>query len=240
MVSAWLSRYADVRIVEHGEPRRLTRLPDGRTIIVFRLFADERTGDLSVMGPRTRALFKHATGLARTVAIDLKPGWSMQFLGIPAHALTDRIVHLQELWGATGGELLGALLANPEPRNIVEQLATALATHASTGVDPAAARLARRAARLLDAGEVRIGGVARELGVTERHLRRAFVESIGVGPKDYARHVRLSRALTGASSGADWGRVAANAGYYDQAHLIGEFRDLIGLTPNAYARTLTP
>jgi len=28
--------------------------------------------------------------------------------------------------------------------------------------------------------------------------------------------------------------IARDAGYYDQTHLIGDFRDLVGLTPSAY------
>ena len=34
----------------------------------------------------------------------------------------------------------------------------------------------------------------------------------------------------------DWGRIAADAGYYDQAHLIGDFRELVGLTPGAFLK----
>ena len=34
----------------------------------------------------------------------------------------------------------------------------------------------------------------------------------------------------------DWRRIARDAGYYDQAHLIGDFRELVGLTPGAYLR----
>jgi AraC-like DNA-binding protein len=34
----------------------------------------------------------------------------------------------------------------------------------------------------------------------------------------------------------DWSRIAADAGYYDQAHLIADFRDLVGLTPSAFAK----
>jgi methylphosphotriester-DNA--protein-cysteine methyltransferase len=96
------------------------------------------------------------------------------------------------------------------------------------------ARLARRAARMFEATETRVQVVAEELGVTARHLRRAFVERVGIGPKEFARGVRLQRAIRGSARSRDWSMIARDAGYYDQAHLIGEFRDLVGLTPTAY------
>ena len=79
--------------------------------------------------------------------------------------------------------------------------------------------------------------VAERLGVTARHLRRAFSEHIGIGPKEFARTVRLQRAVRMAeSSKADWVRIATDAGYYDQAPLIADFRELLGLTPGAFQR----
>ena len=78
--------------------------------------------------------------------------------------------------------------------------------------------------------------MAKRLGVTTRHLRRAFIEGVGVGPKDFARTDRLQRAIRYAETSSDWGRIAADTGYYDQSHLIADFRQLLGLTPNAFLR----
>jgi AraC-like DNA-binding protein len=61
---------------------------------------------------------------------------------------------------------------------------------------------------LLEGNETRVDVVARRLGVTPRHLRRAFVENIGVGPKEFARSVRLQRALSLATRSSDWAQIA--------------------------------
>jgi AraC-like DNA-binding protein len=51
----------------------------------------------------------------------------------------------------------------------------------------------------------------------------------------------LQRAITASARSNDWSSIARDAGYYDQAHLIGDFRDLTGLTPNAFvARRAAP
>jgi AraC-like DNA-binding protein len=71
--------------------------------------------------------------------------------------------------------------------------------------------------------------------VSERHLRRLFRETIGVSPKAFAKVTRFRRAVRAAraENHANWAAIAAEAGYYDQAHLIGEFRAIAGVTPRA-------
>ncbi|MCP3136669.1 helix-turn-helix domain-containing protein [Pyxidicoccus xibeiensis] len=212
------------------------RLPDGRTILVFRVLEEGRKGDVCVAGPRTRAHFKNATGFARAVVLQFKPGWSAPLLGVAASALTDRIVPLEDIWGRSGGDLCHELLAARSLPEMLDRVSHAVALRTRQTSDPASARLARRAVRLLEGDEVRVESVAKQLGVTARHLRRAFTESVGIGPKDFARAARLQRAVGMAATSKDWGHIAASAGYYDQAHLIANFRELVGLTPGAFLK----
>jgi AraC-like DNA-binding protein len=233
----WLSRFVEkVSVVELDGPRAISRLPDGRTNLIFRVHEGETNGDLTVSGPRTRALFKTTHGVARSITVQLKPGWSMQLLGVSAHTLTDRFVHLHDIWGHAGADLCNELLAARSVPEVIDRLSHALALRTEQTVESASARLARRAVRMLENEEVRVDSVAKRLGVTPRHLRRVFTESVGIGPKDFARTVRLQRAVERAASSTDWGRIAVDAGYYDQAHLIADFRELVGLTPGAFAK----
>ena len=230
----WLARFieaVDVVTQVDGRPLALERLPDGRTALIFRVLEGARDADLTVTGPRTRALFKTATGMARAVTVRFKPGWSTALFGVRASALTDRYVKLDELWGRHVRDLCSELVAVRSSTEIVGRLSDAFARRSHDRDEPASASLARRAVRLLEGDEVRVDRVAARLGVTTRHLRRAFVDSVGVGPKEFARSVRLRRAMHLAETSRDWGRIATDVGYYDQAHLIGEFRDLVGLTP---------
>jgi AraC-like DNA-binding protein len=216
---------------------RVEWLPDGRTRLVFRVLEEGRRGDLCVAGPRTRAMFKNAPGVVRSVVLPFKPGWSAPLLGVAANALTDQIVSLQDLWGLAGGDLCRELLEAPSLPDVLDRFAHAFAVRTRHALEPASARLARQAVRLLEGGEVRVESVAGRLGVTARHLRRAFTESVGIGPKEFARTVRLQCAVrTAASTSNDWVRIAADAGYYDQAHLIADFRELVGLTPGAFVK----
>ncbi len=225
-----------VRVVSpvRGVPQHVERMPDGKTSLVVRTL-DDGTGDVWILGPRTKALFKTATGVARAVTVELQPGWTMAVLGVPASSLVDRHVSLDELWGRAGAQLRDELLAMPDASAVVARLSQIFTPRLASS----SARLARRAVQLLEHDVDRVAHVAADLGVTTRHLRRVFAESVGIGPKDFARCVRLGRAVRRAGT-ADWGRVAADTGYYDQAHLIADFHDLVGVTPSAYARRAVP
>ena len=78
-----------------------------------------------------------------------------------------------------------------------------------------------------------VTSVAGNLGVSARHLRRVFRETLGVSPKTFAKLTRFQRALRAARQDghASWANIAADSGYYDQAHLIAEFRTLTCVTP---------
>lgn len=223
----------------HGHARRVDRLPDGRTALVLRIVERDRRGDVTVMGPRTRALFKDATGFLHAVEIRFKPGWSAPLLGVSANTLTDAFVSLEELWGRAGNDLLADLLGARTAPDVLERVERAFARRVLQAFEPTSASVARRAAGLMERGESRVEGIADHLGVTARHLRRAFSENIGISPKDFVRSIRLQKAVRMAAMSSDWGQIAVDAGYYDQSHLIGDFRALVGLTPVAFLRRVS-
>jgi AraC-like DNA-binding protein len=85
----------------------------------------------------------------------------------------------------------------------------------------------------LGASAPRVATLARQLGVTDRHLRRLMVDETGIAPRHFARIQRF-HALLRASDLAthpSWATLAALHGYADQSHLIREVQDLAGVTP---------
>jgi AraC-like DNA-binding protein len=214
------------------------RLPSGEVDLVARF-----TGAgvlLDVIGARTSALSKAAPAdVRRAIVMRFKAGGAYPFFGIPISELTDRTLSLDALWGGDGARLCDALARTSEAADGVKLLEQALVTHLGQAklFEPAAATSVRRAVRQIreSSEPVRIAELASELGVSARNLRRAFHDVVGMGPKAFARVVRFQRALRAARSGAqpEWGAIANAAGYYDQSHLIAEFRALAGLTPAA-------
>jgi AraC-like DNA-binding protein len=242
-LAAWTSFVDEVRVAV-PPLARIDRLPDGTTGLLFRMLDDGR-GDLVVLGPRTRALYKRAPAFVLGLHVRFRPGGAARFLGVPLDSLTDGVVPVRDVWGGRADRLLDDLLAlgvDTGPRRMAARraaIAQALAERGREDREPAGAALARAAVRRLDAdaADSPIRELAAELGTSSRTLRRVFAAAVGLSPKRYALIARFRRAMTQVDRGRGrWAEVAAAAGYADQAHLIGDFRALAGLSPAALAR----
>ncbi len=66
--------------------------------------------------------------------------------------------------------------------------------------------------------------------LTDAHLGRTFAHHVGVTPKTFARVMRFRRAIE-LGKRQQWADVAAELGYFDQSHLIADFREFAGETP---------
>lgn len=218
-------------------PEHYLRLPDGETELMVR-FGDEPTS-ATLIGTRTFALTKPATRGASALLVRFRLGGAHPFFGRPLSELTDRMVELDQLWTAPQfAHLAGARGAVGVEAAVVSAL-TAVFTGAEV-YDPPSARCVRRAVqRIAEHTHLpRVPQLAAELGVSERQLRRGFDHVIGLSPKRYLRVVRFRRALRSARQllrrgRLDWAAVAEAHGYFDQAHLIAEFREMAGATPGA-------
>ena len=94
-------------------------------------------------------------------------------------------------------------------------------------------RIAGQAAASLhrSRGRVGIAEVAAQSAVSPRHLERAFQEQIGVSPKMFGKLLRLDHALAQVGEKNNWAEVAIACGYFDQSHMVRDFRALTGATP---------
>jgi len=81
-------------------------------------------------------------------------------------------------------------------------------------------------------GLVALDALAASLGVATRTLQRLFASQVGITPKHLARIVRFQRVFAAwREDPGSLARVAAECGYFDQPHLIRDFRDLAGMPP---------
>lgn len=166
-----------------------------------------------VVGQMPRFMEIEPLGVIDLVGVRFRPGGLFPFLRAPMSGLTGRWADLKDidrgLPGALDGDIEQALLGRLNPAN--GAVAAAVAA--------------------IERGEARIDRIARAVDVHPRRLERMFLREVGVAPKLLARVVRFQRVLQGLGP---WATVAQACGYYDQAHLIRDFREFAGEPPTAY------
>jgi transcriptional regulator GlxA family with amidase domain len=104
-------------------------------------------------------------------------------------------------------------------------------------------RNARRDSWILDlaativseAGLISVDALASSAGISARQLERRFLQEVGVAPKLLCRILRFQRIFHSIRAhDGRWATVAADCGYYDQAHLIRDFKQFAGQTPSVF------
>jgi AraC-like DNA-binding protein len=74
--------------------------------------------------------------------------------------------------------------------------------------------------------------LARDSGYSLRQIRRRVIAATGHTPKRLMRIARMQRLLL-AGRGESWARTAAEHGFFDEAHMANDVRELVGATPHA-------
>lgn len=228
-------------VSEYDSDRARVAIPRPESTLVVRFGPSTRGGlDVHAAGSQQKVRRKLIRSGQRAITARLQLGASAAVLGVPAATLAGRIVALEDLWGSEA------------TRTLLEQLADAASLTAAARVLETTiaerfelARASRRGAPLARAAAQRltrteVSAVATDLGVSERHLRRVFRDAVGLSPKAFAKLARFHRALRASrdDAGASWASIASSVGYYDQAHLIADFRAIAGVTPQALLEEL--
>lgn len=172
----------------------------------------------------------------RSVGVHFKPWGLAPFLPVPAAELCDQPVTLEQVWGRSAvAELRDRLATADGPHEMLTLLEEELRRRLreTTGLG-----LVRQASNVIAAtsGAVAIGDLTAAAGVSSTHMAHRFKQLIGVTPKRLARTYRFTATVFSINPAepVDWGDLAADAGYSDQAHFNHEFREFTGLTPTQY------
>jgi len=176
------------------------------------------------------------------LGVRFRPGGAHAFFDIPMDLLRDRVLDLDLLLGSNATELRDRLgcFDNSRSRAIAVEhwlLARRYAVHPYFGT-------VRRAIDLIHESSFRtsVTDVCDRLGLSNRHLIDQFRRVVGLTPKTTSRVIRFNSVIRHVSGRreADWARIANRFGFADQSHLIREFRQFGGVTPEEFLARRTP
>jgi AraC-like DNA-binding protein len=175
-------------------------------------------------------------GFQHGLSLEMTPLGARTLLGVPAGALANAVVALDELVGPSAGQLVDRLVAAPGWRERFAALDEVLMGWLKT--PKVSVPEVERAWALLvaTAGRVDVSGLAGEVGYSRRHLAELFRRELGLAPKAAARVLRFecSRRLITRPDRLNLAEVAAVAGYYDHAHMTREWTDIAGCAPSVW------
>ena len=220
---------------------RVRRLPTGRATIFFafdirnsRQGAGPYTG-LFCEGPQSES-FEVTGQVGEVVGVKLRVGGMRALLGLPGKELRDRALPLESIWGPRARFLADAMASACDASKRLALLNSELRRRSNAWErhDPAAMLVCQLISGR--AGRVRVSELAASCGLSERSLLQKFDDWAGLTPKQFARLVRLRACIARLDSRSDfdWAELASSCGYFDQAHMIHEFRQLLGQPPSIF------
>lgn len=171
------------------------------------------------------------------VQLALHPLAARRLLGCTAAELTGVGQDGGEVMGAAAAELHERVAAAPDDARLEVTGGWLRHRLAATDGDRRVRPEVARAWELLrgSRGRCRVDDLAREVGLSPRHLRDLVRAELGATPKALARAFRFDHVVARLAAGErGLAALALEAGYADQAHLTREFTAMAGCSPTAW------
>jgi AraC-like DNA-binding protein len=171
------------------------------------------------------------------IGVHFRPGGATAFFPLPLGELQNNVVDLEIFWKSAASSLRDRLLEASSPSEKFRILEDALLARCRDMQSTHRAVSSALDCFMREPGNAAIRAVADRVGFSPRHFIELFNDQVGMTPKVFCRVRRFQRALSQIQRrGARWAELAADCGFYDQAHLIGDFREFCGMTPGDYLK----
>ncbi|MBS2012217.1 MAG: helix-turn-helix transcriptional regulator [Deltaproteobacteria bacterium] len=211
--------------------------------------ADEGTNLVVQLGPG-RAPFLFLCGPEPThrpivappssvwVGLRLRPGATRAILGVEGCELVGGLVPLADVMPRECRPLAERLAEGEEAAHVLLEVVRGRSRGARRS--PEIERVSRAVALLSDDTTRGLDAVTHELGTSPRSFRREFGRLVGLGPKRFARVLRVRRAARHLSTTPNLLGLALDAGFSDHAHMTREFVALLGRAPSELRQAEMP
>ena len=192
-------------------------------------------------GLRTEPITIPSGNGASMMVIGLKKGMAAPFFPFPMNEISDSVVDADLVWGSDFALLRERLLETKEIAVRFRILENFLITKFVSKMDlnPCVSFAVGEMTERPDA--INIARMNNKIGYSQKHFTDIFRKQVGVNPKSYLKIMRFQKAVRtiDAADEIDWGTIALDCGFYDQAHFINDFKHFSGFTPEQYSKIHT-
>ncbi|KAA6457187.1 AraC family transcriptional regulator [Acidobacteria bacterium AB60] len=195
----------------------------------------EASQRVQVIGLQThRRVRLHFTGKIETFMIFFQPTGLNLLFSLPMHELTNTNNEARAVLGS-GIDELADRLANGRTFEERMSIANNFFLRRCAAL-PSPDRLTSAALSILRRrGRIQAPALAQQACMSPRQFERRFTREVGIPPKLYARIARFESALESKALSADesWTDITNRLGYFDQTHLIKDFKEFSGEIPTS-------
>jgi AraC-like DNA-binding protein len=212
------------------EPRLVESLPHPNVHVVF------EEPESKAWGISTSKFSRILEGKSHVFGIKFTPGGFFPFLGRSVSSLANRSIPVEQVFGNEVHGLERTVLAT-EDEEEMKGFADAFLLDHRPQPDEKTGLARQLVERILHEPDIlTVDDFAASTGISVRSLQRLFNQYVGVNPKWVIRRYRLHELLEQMHSGRhlDWAQLAIDLGYFDQAHLINDFKSITGYAPTEY------
>ena len=229
------------RLLPQAQAAMILNLRDEPIAIYEDAGGAQTYGTAAFSGARSNCFTIDSNQQERVIGVQFAPGGAFPFFRMPMSELEDASFDMTDLWGKEAGWVRERVLAAATPRAMLEVLERCL-MEILKAPDKLHSSVIYMASELdICDGPARVRTVTGRIGLSQRRLTQLFHEQVGVSPKTFHRVRRFQHTLQRLRGvrDVDWADLAVECGYYDQAHLSRDFRQIAGMTPSTYLAAAT-
>jgi len=235
-VAFWITHYWMISWDLTGcEPHIGESVPHPNVHMVF------GEGDSIIYGVQTHKFTRKLEGQSQVFGVKFRPGGFRAFIDHPVSKLADREISAISVFG-TDVETLGVTVLSSIPEDEKVKAADAFFQARVPKRNKYVDLADQLVGRIFSEPEIKtVDDLVSETGIGKRSLQRIFNEYVGVSPKWVIRRYRLHELIEKLNSRdqLDWAQLALDLGYFDQAHLINDFRQIIGYSPTQFQKMVS-
>jgi AraC-like DNA-binding protein len=181
------------------------------------------------------------TGAVDMICVNFQPHGARAFFDMPINELYNSSVDVDATSDRALTELQDRLLNTSDNSLCVQHIEKFLLGRLRVSKFYNYQRM-EAALKSINAGQGSVEQLAGVSCLSYKQFKRVFAEYVGANPKDFLRIIRFQKALYTLQLQPKIGlaQLSVECGFYDQPHLIREFKSFSGYTPTEYLAECAP
>jgi AraC-like DNA-binding protein len=222
---------------------------DGCLEIVFHAGLDFYRGEekeywAKAIGQITQPLTMRATGNGRTFGIWFLPHGFSGFYPGALSELNDKVLPLDNVFSQNFLDAVKNYLLDGDTQTLITCTDNYLLKKLQSPANPLKEKIVAHAVKYItnEKAGASLDVLVKDCNISNRYLQKIFLEKVGFSPKFFIKIARFQYALNHLinDENASLTSLAYDAGYYDQAHFINDFKQFTGFAPSRFQPALHP